>query len=113
MPKDLRTDLKLSRVYSVDRITNATRFTVVMLRNSNTFKVYIAKELVKNPDKYHFVSHNKKTFDWTCTCWWHANRTSPNQKRWGYCSHVLGLLYTYSKDKFCEEIKRKTLQPNK
>lgn len=64
---------------------------------------YEERVKIKNT-KIHFITFNQKLRDWTCDCWWYANRTSHNFIKWGYCSHILALLKKYNPNRELEEI---------
>ena len=51
----------------------------------------------KRTGETYYLRISKKTKEWTCTCWWFANRTAPNKSKYGNCSHIKELLKKYDK----------------
>lgn len=102
MGGDDRPEIKTKRVYSFDTIIKATKLQVSYIKGTHaTFRVNETKT-----GKVHYVSWNKKLEIWQCDCWHYANRTAPNRIKWGYCSHIMGLLYQKSPQEFEQEAKR-------
>lgn len=92
----------MARVYSNKRILDATKLKIVHVKNTTgVFTCWNTKTKT-----HHYVQHSPKHRDFICDCWWFANRTAPNKHRWGYCKHILSLLWDKCPSKFEEEVKR-------
>jgi hypothetical protein len=109
MDGDNRQEIKTIKVYKFERIIKATKLQVSHIKGSTTtFKIIEPKT-----NKEHYVCWSQKLQDWQCDCWHYANRTAPNKVRWGYCSHIMGLLYKKAVTTFEKEaIREVTIKNN-
>jgi len=84
-------------IYSEDKLEKVTMLKVNYDIDVNSFTVRSGKN-------EYFLMENPKTKQLSCTCWWFANRTIPNIKKYGMCSHVLAVWFNHDKKKFDKEL---------
>jgi len=74
------------------------------LRFDARFNRFIVGSVSGKTTQEYYVYQDRKSKKLECSCHWYIHRTKPDRDRWGYCGHILRVLYEYDRQGFDKDI---------